>query len=93
MVDNDAVRMIDASTAHRTHPDWTYGFPEMTKHQREAIASARFVSNPGCYPTAFIALVRPLIEADLLPQRLAGIGQRRLRLHRRRDADDRGVRG
>ena len=68
MVENDAVRIIDASTAHRTHPDWTYGFPEMTRHQRDAIGSARFVSNPGCYPTAFIALVRPLIEANLLPR-------------------------
>ena len=68
LVTNDAVRIIDASTAHRTHQDWTYGFPEMTKHQREAIAGARFVSNPGCYPTAFIALVRPLVEAKLLPR-------------------------
>jgi N-acetyl-gamma-glutamyl-phosphate reductase len=68
LVENKAVRIIDASTAHRTHQDWTYGFPEMTKHQRDAIGSARFVSNPGCYPTAFIALVRPLIEADLLPR-------------------------
>jgi N-acetyl-gamma-glutamyl-phosphate reductase len=68
MVENEAVRIIDASTAHRIHPDWAYGFPEMTKHQRNAIASARFVANPGCYPTAFIALVRPLLEANLLPR-------------------------
>ena len=66
LVENKAVRIIDASTAHRTHQDWTYGFPEMTKQQRDAIASARFVANPGCYPTAFIALVRPLLEANLL---------------------------
>jgi N-acetyl-gamma-glutamyl-phosphate reductase len=68
LVKNDAVRFIDASTAHRTHQDWTYGFPEMAKGQRDAIASARFVSNPGCYPTAFIALVRPLVEANLVPR-------------------------
>jgi N-acetyl-gamma-glutamyl-phosphate reductase len=68
MVENKTVRIIDASTAHRIHPDWTYGFAEMAKHQREAIASARLVANPGCYPTAFIALVRPLIEANLIPR-------------------------
>lgn len=68
MVSNEVVRIIDASTAHRTHQGWTYGFPEMAKQQRSAIKSARFVSNPGCYPTAFIALVRPLIAANLLPR-------------------------
>jgi N-acetyl-gamma-glutamyl-phosphate reductase len=68
MIENKAVRIIDASTAHRTHPGWTYGFPEMTKHQRVAIGGARLVANPGCYPTAFIALVRPLLEANLVPQ-------------------------
>jgi N-acetyl-gamma-glutamyl-phosphate reductase len=68
LVENKAVRIIDASTAHRTHQDWTYGFPEMTKNQRDAIGSARLVANPGCYPTAFIALVRPLLEANLVPR-------------------------
>jgi len=68
LVENNAVRIIDASTAHRTHRDWTYGYPEMTKNQRDAIGSARFVANPGCYPTAFIALVRPLLEANLVPR-------------------------
>jgi N-acetyl-gamma-glutamyl-phosphate reductase len=68
MVENKKVRIIDASTAHRVHPDWTYGFAEMTKKQREAIARARLVANPGCYPTAFIALVRPLIEANWVPR-------------------------
>src|SRR4029079_9859522 len=68
LIENKAVRIIDASTAHRTHQDWTYGFPEMTKRQRDAIGSARFVANPGCYPTAFIALVRPLLEAGLIPR-------------------------
>ena len=68
LVENKAVRMIDASTAHRTLHDWTYGFPEMTKSQRDVIANARFVANPGCYPTGFIALVRPLVEANLIPR-------------------------
>ncbi|WP_027284341.1 N-acetyl-gamma-glutamyl-phosphate reductase [Rubritepida flocculans] len=62
-----APRLLDASTAHRTHPDWVYGFPEMTRGQAERIAAARRVSNPGCYPTGAIALIRPLIEAGLLP--------------------------
>jgi N-acetyl-gamma-glutamyl-phosphate reductase len=67
LVENNTVRIIDASTAHRTLHDWTYGFPEMTKNQRDAIGNARFVANPGCYPTGFIALVRPLVEANLVP--------------------------
>ena len=60
-------RLLDASTAFRTDPDWVYGFPEMTRAQPDAIAQARRVSNPGCYPTGAIALLRPLIEAGLLP--------------------------
>ena len=62
------VRFIDASTAHRTHPDWVYGLPELRAEQRDAIASASHVSNPGCYPTGFLAGVVPLFEADLLPR-------------------------
>ena len=58
-------RFIDASTAHRVHPDWTYGLPEMTATQRGAIASARLVSNPGCYPTGFIIALKPLVDADV----------------------------
>lgn len=61
------VRLIDASTAHRTHPGWTYGFPEMDRHQRDAIRAAKRVSNPGCYPTGFVALVRPLVQTGLVP--------------------------
>jgi N-acetyl-gamma-glutamyl-phosphate reductase len=59
-------RIIDASSAHRTAPGWVYGFPEMTRTQRSAIAAARRVSNPGCYPTGFLAVVRPLRERGLL---------------------------
>jgi N-acetyl-gamma-glutamyl-phosphate reductase len=67
MIDNPAVRVIDASTAHRVAPGWTYGFPEMAAGQRGAIADSKRIANPGCYPTGFIALVRPLIEQGLLP--------------------------
>jgi N-acetyl-gamma-glutamyl-phosphate reductase len=60
------VRVIDASTAHRTDPDWVFGFPEMAPGQRERIAGAKFVSNPGCYSTGAIALLRPLVDAGLI---------------------------
>jgi N-acetyl-gamma-glutamyl-phosphate reductase len=64
-------RILDASTAHRVASGWTYGFPELTKGQSEAIAAARRVANPGCYATGAIALVRPLVEAGLLSQTTA----------------------
>ena len=60
-------KILDASTAHRTDPNWVYGFPELTKQQPAIIANARRVSNPGCYPTGVIALLRPLVDAGLLP--------------------------
>ncbi len=60
-------RVLDASTAHRVAPGWVYGFAEMTPGQRAAIAGARMVSNPGCYPTGAIALLRPLVDAGLVP--------------------------
>jgi len=66
-VNNDRTRVIDASTAYRTAEGWAYGFPEMTRTQRAVIAGARRVSNPGCYPTGFIGLVRPLTDAGILP--------------------------
>lgn len=67
MIDNPAVRVIDASTAYRVDPTWTYGFAEMAPGQREKIAGATRVSNPGCYPTGFIGLVRPLVSAGIIP--------------------------
>jgi N-acetyl-gamma-glutamyl-phosphate reductase len=67
MVESNSVRVIDASTAYRVAPDWTYGFPELTRDQRSAVTAATRVSNPGCYPTGFLALVRPLVDAGLLP--------------------------
>lgn len=60
-------RIIDASTAHRTHADWVYGFAELCTGQAERIRSASRVANPGCYATGAIALIRPLIDAGLLP--------------------------
>lgn len=67
MVQNPSVKVIDASTAYRVASGWAYGFPEMDAGQRERIAGARFVSNPGCYPTGFIGLLRPLVKAGLVP--------------------------
>ncbi|AZG16831.1 N-acetyl-gamma-glutamyl-phosphate reductase [Cupriavidus pauculus] len=64
---NPAVRVIDASSAHRTHADWTYGFPEMAPDQAAHIATAQRVTNPGCYPTGAIGLLRPLVQAGLVP--------------------------
>lgn len=60
-------KVIDASTAHRTHPDWVFGFPELAPGQRAAVCKARRVANPGCYATGAIALIRPLVDAGLIP--------------------------
>lgn len=62
-----APRIIDASTAHRVAPGWVYGFPELCATQAEAVRTAERVANPGCYATGAIALLRPLIDAGLLP--------------------------
>lgn len=64
---NNNVRLLDASTAFRVHPDWAYGFAEMDKAQKAKIRGARHVSNPGCYPTGAIGLIRPLRAAGILP--------------------------
>ncbi len=63
---NAAPKVLDASTAFRVAPDWTYGFPELAPDQADKIRMARKVSNPGCYPTGGIALLRPLVDAGLL---------------------------
>jgi N-acetyl-gamma-glutamyl-phosphate reductase len=68
LIENDTTRVIDASTAHRVAAGWTYGFPEMTTGQADAVRTAKRVANPGCYPTGAIALIRPLVEAGLLPR-------------------------
>jgi N-acetyl-gamma-glutamyl-phosphate reductase len=62
-----APKVLDASTAHRVHPDWVYGFAELAPGQADRIAAARTVANPGCYPTGAIGLIRPLVDAGLLP--------------------------
>ena len=67
LIDNNRTRVIDASTAHRVADGWTYGFPEMTPSQKQAISGATRVTNPGCYPTGMIGLVRPLVDAGLVP--------------------------
>lgn len=63
LIDNTTTRVIDASSAHRVAAGWTYGFPELGFD----VANARFVSNPGCYPTGFLALVTPLVQAGVIP--------------------------
>ena len=67
LIGDAPTRIIDASTAHRTDPAWAYGFAEIAEDGRDRLAAARRVSNPGCYPTGFLALVRPLVSAGLLP--------------------------
>lgn len=67
MTTSASTRIIDASTAYRVDPEWAYGFAEYRSGQRERIAVARLVSNPGCYPTGFLGLIAPLVAAGLLP--------------------------
>jgi len=67
LIENPSVRVIDASSAHRVADGWIYGFPELEKDQRAKIASAKRVSNPGCWPTGFLALVRPLVRTGIVP--------------------------
>ena len=67
LVSNNRVRVLDASTAHRVADGWIYGLPELDRQQRERIREAARVSNPGCYPTGFALLVRPLVDAEIIP--------------------------
>jgi N-acetyl-gamma-glutamyl-phosphate reductase len=67
LIETASVRVLDASSAHRTTAGWVYGFPELLPGQAEAIRGAARVSNPGCYPTGAVALIRPLVDAGLLP--------------------------
>ncbi|HEX4857977.1 MAG TPA: N-acetyl-gamma-glutamyl-phosphate reductase, partial [Usitatibacteraceae bacterium] len=68
MIANATTRVIDASTAHRVAESWTFGFPELTRDHAAKIAKSKRVANPGCWSTCFIALVRPLVDAGLLPR-------------------------
>jgi N-acetyl-gamma-glutamyl-phosphate reductase len=67
LIDNPNVRVVDASTAHRIAPGWTYGFAELEADGAASIAAAKRVSNPGCWSTGFLAIARPLVRAGLLP--------------------------
>ena len=67
-VENDRTVLIDASTAFRVNEDWVYGFPEIGKEQLDAIKKTKRIANPGCYPTGFIGLTRPLTDAGILPK-------------------------
>ena len=68
LIESPATRVIDASTAHRTAPDWDYGFPELSAERRAAIRKSKRVANPGCHATGFISAVYPLVAMGLLPK-------------------------
>ena len=67
LVNNPKTCIIDASTAHRIEPGWAYGLPELAKGQREALRGAKRIANPGCHASAFVLLLRPLVDAGLVP--------------------------
>ncbi len=68
LIENDHTVVLDTSTAHRTNPDWAYGFPELSPGHRKAVKTAKRIAVPGCHASGFIALVYPLIEAGILPK-------------------------
>lgn len=68
LLENEQVKIIDASTAHRTEPGWAYGFPELSKEHREAVRTGSRIAVPGCYASGFIALVYPLVVGGILPK-------------------------
>lgn len=68
LIENPSVRVIDASTAHRTDEGWTYGFPELSKTQRSAIAAGKRIANPGCHATGFLSCAAPLVAMGILPR-------------------------
>jgi N-acetyl-gamma-glutamyl-phosphate reductase len=67
LVSNPRTCVIDASTAHRTQPGWVYGLPELVPGQRDAIRAGKRIANPGCHATSFVLLLRPLVDAGLVP--------------------------
>jgi N-acetyl-gamma-glutamyl-phosphate reductase len=67
LIENPKVKVVDASTAHRTAPGWVYGYPELSKEQRAAIAASHRVANPGCHATGFISSTAPLVRMHILP--------------------------
>lgn len=71
LIENPSVRVIDASTAHRTNPNWDYGFPELSAKHRENISKSNRVANPGCYASGFISLCYPLVSNNVISKDLA----------------------
>lgn len=67
MIENPNVRIIDASTAHRTNPEWAYGFPELSENHRKKIVDSKRVAVPGCYASGFISLVYPMVSSGIMP--------------------------
>ena len=67
LIENKNVKVIDASTAHRTNPEWVYGLPELSAKRRSQIASAKRVANPGCHATGFISAIAPLVKGGIIP--------------------------
>ncbi len=67
MITNPNTVVLDTSTAHRTNPDWTYGFPELSTENRAAVSSSKRIAVPGCHASGFVALVKPLVDAGILP--------------------------
>ena len=67
LIENDHVAVIDTSTAHRIHPDWAYGFAELSENHRRAIQGSRRIANPGCHASGFIASVYPLVQKGVIP--------------------------
>ncbi len=70
MIENEKTVVIDTSTAHRTNPDWSYGFPELSEKHREKILNSRRIAVPGCHASGFIALIYPLVEAGIIDKAL-----------------------
>lgn len=68
LLENEQVRVIDASTAHRTEPGWAYGFPELSEEHREAVRTGKRIAVPGCYASGFISLIYPLVTGGILPR-------------------------
>jgi N-acetyl-gamma-glutamyl-phosphate reductase len=87
------VRVIDPSTAHRTDPDWVFGFAELAPGQRAAIAGAKTVSNPGCYSTGAIALIRPILDAGIIAPDTRSRSTRCRAIPAAATSHDRGIRG
>ncbi len=92
LVRNPKTCLIDASTAHRTDPDWVFGLPELAPGQRDKIRASKRIANPGCHALSFILLLRPLVDAGLVNPDQAGLGNFNFRLFRWWSENDRAVR-